>query len=245
MASSGTFNFILPNSGIITEAFDRIKRPPPTLGRHEMLSARVSLNLELTSLENEGWPLWKTISGTIPLVAGEATYTLPTNLVTIEDMFYTTVNGLGSGVNSDRTMLPMTQEEYAQLTNKLQGGIPTRWWLQMLTPTPQVTIWQVPLTGQAAPNFQIGWMGLQQMQDANITSGETPDVPRRCYDALCARMALRLAEKFGPDGQAGLVMMQAKKLLADEASWNLGRRDNEKGSASYRPNLAPYARLRR
>ena len=87
----------MPNVSIIYEAFDRLQWLPTEVTGHMMMSARNSLNLLLVDLENDGLLAWKQVSGTIPLVVNQAVYTLPTNLVTLLDLYYTTVNGGGSG----------------------------------------------------------------------------------------------------------------------------------------------------
>lgn len=242
--SSGTYNFQLTNGSIVMEAFDRIQIRPIAVDPHMLLSARISMNLELIDWENAGLEYWKIISGTIPLVVNQATYTLPANLVTLEELYYTSVNANGSGVNLDRFMTPIQRTQYAQITNKLQQGIPTMYFLQMTIPQ-QVTIWQIPAPGQAAPNFVLSYYGLQQMQDvANVGGTETPDIPLRAIDALCAKLAVRLCEKFGPtDPNAKAAMMREKAELAMSAWTNLQRRDQEPGPISLRPRIGIYGRI--
>lgn len=243
MPASGTYNFGLTNSSVVMEAFDRIGMPPTTLEQHHFISARNSMNLELIEWEDASFQFWNLDSGTINLVAGQATYPLPANLVTLEEVWYSTVNGLGSGINGDRIMTAITRTDYAMLTNKLQQGIPTQYWFQMSVP-PQLTIWEVPADGQVAPNFVINWYGLRQMQDVAGYGAETPDVPRRAFDALCAKMAFRLAEKFGPkDPQQRQAILTEKKLIADDAFSKLERRDQEPGPITFRPNIGIYGRL--
>lgn len=243
MSSSGLFSFRLSNSGVVFEAFDRIGKRPPQVDRHMLASARLSLNLELQDWSNEGFNFWKTTSGTVNLTANQPTYQLPGDLVTIEELYYTQVSGLGTGINSDRMMVPMTRTQYAAVVNKLQPGIPTQYWFQMLL-IPQITIWQVPAAGQAAPGYVLNWYGLQQMEDANLESGQVPDIHYRATDTLCAKMALRLAEKFGPDdADRRTEMMSEKRLLADASWMALQRRDQEPGSTTFRPNVYPYTRL--
>ena len=243
MASSGTYTLSLPNASIITEAFDRIQVPPTAITRHHLMSARTSLNLELIDWENDGFNFWKTISGTVSLVANQAVYTLPANLVILTELWYSVVNGGGAGINQDRIMSPMTREEYAEIPNKLQPGTPTRYWFEMLTP-PQITVWSPPAVG--APSYVFNWYGLQQMQDANLPGGETPDAPRRAWNALCARMALRLCEKFGPKNtQERIALMSEKKILADDAYAKFTHRDQEPGNARIMPNLSGYRRMGR
>ena len=236
--SSGTFSFELSNASILYEAFDRINLRPTVIDRHMLISARLSLNLELIAWENAGFSFWKLDSGTIPLVPGQGVYALPQNVVTLTDLYYTTIGN----PNVDRIMVPITRTEYAAITNKTVSGQPTQYWFQMLD-TPQITIWQVPATG--APAYVLNWYGLQQFQDAGIATGETPDIPRRAIDCLCAKMALRLCEKFGPSAPAlRQGMMQEKKLLSDMAWAEMTRRDQEPGSITVRPNISAYARMR-
>lgn len=234
-SSSGTYTFQMANSSVVLEAFDRCGVRPTELQRHHMDSARNSLQLELLAWSNQGWNFWETVSGTINLVTGQATYAMPANLVTISDMFYSNVNGLGTGVNNDRIMQPITRDEYASLTNKLQQGIPTQYWYQMLI-TPQVTIWEVPAIG--APNYVLGWYGLSQIQDANLGGGEVPNIHYRAYDALCAGLAKRLARKFKPDAYQGVAQDFAEAWEA------MVRRDQEPGSTTFRPDVSSYSRMR-
>ena len=234
--TSGTYGFALSNGEIIIEAFDRIGVRPQQLDRHHMMSARTSINLELLNWANIGFNLWKETSGTIDIASGTATYTMPTNLVTVTEVWYSLVNGLGSGINSDRIMLPMTRTQYAQLPNKLQQGTPTQFWYQMLA-VPQITLWQVPAPGADAPTYVVNWYGLERMQDAEPTSGQTPDVVYRGLEALCARLSWRLAEKFAP------ARMAEKKELADAAFYDMQTRDQEMGPLLIQPQVGVYGRI--
>lgn len=234
-STSGTYGFSLTNAGIMVESFDRIQVRPPQVDRHMADSFRASLNLELEAWSNEGFNFWALESGTINLVVNQAVYTFPPQLVTVTDIWYSNVNGNGAGVNQDRIMIPIPRDGYASLTNKLQQGIPTQYWFQMLT-LPQVTIWQVPAVG--APNYVLGWYGLSRVQDANLGGGEIPDVPNRALDTLCAGMAVRMAEKFAP-------AQYDAKLKIFARSWEgLTRRDQEPGTIQFSPNVQVYGRMR-
>lgn len=241
--TSGTWDYGLTTAGLVLEAFDRIQLRPTQLEPHHFASARQSINLELMDWSNEGFNFWETAAGTIPLVANQATYTLPTNLVTITEMYFSQVNAGGAGVNQDRIMIPITRTQYAQIVNKLQQGIPTQYWLQMLY-VPQITIWEVPQAGQVAPGYVLGWYGLQQIQDANIGGVEAPDVHYRALDALAARLTFRLAEKFLPFAlPTRAAVMQEKKGLAEEAFNKMARRDQEPGVTTIRANISAYGRI--
>ena len=233
-STSGVWDFGLSNGQIIIEAFDRIGLRPPQLERHHFVSARNSINLELIWWSNQGVNLWQVSQGTVTLTAGVATYTLPANLVTLTDVWYTVVNGAGSGLDQDRTVVPMTRQEYAQMPNKMNPGQITRFWLEMLE-TPRITFWQPPLTG--SPSVEVNYFGLVRSQTANLGTGERPDVLNRGLDALCARLSWRLAMKFAP------TLEKQRKADGDEAWGNFAARDQEDGDISIHPDISTYARI--
>lgn len=233
--SSGTQNFFLSNSEILFEAFDRIQVRPSEITRHMLVSARRSMNLELVAWSNRGINLWEMVQAQISLVAAQATYPLPANLVTITEMYFTTVNGNGAGFNSDRLMVPITRTQYAAVPNKLQPGTPNQYWLQRLE-SPVVTIWQPPFQG--SPDYIINYNYLQRIDDAMIGSGQTPDIVYRGLDALCAGLTKRLAQKFAP-----AALQQAASDAMD--AWNTFiTNDQEDGPLIMQPNVGGYGRMR-
>lgn len=244
-----SFTFAPSNAAITIEAFDRCGFRPTELDRHQILSARQSIDLEILEWSNIGFNAWKLTSGTINLVETPVTavYTLPTSLVTLTDLYYTQVDGYGTGQNSDRIMVPITRTQYAMIPNKMTPGIPSQYWFQMLA-APQITIWPPPLQG--APTYVLSWYGLQQIADANLGSAATPDVVYRALEALCAKLAVRLWEKFGGDKVGGnMGAWQAKmaslEQRADRAFTNMETRDQEPGPTLIQPNIAAYASMRR
>lgn len=234
-STSGTYTFQPATAGLMVEAFDRIQIRPTANDRHMIDSARMSIQLLLQDWTDQGFAFWELESGTIDLAVNTATYTLPPQLAMLTELYYSAVNGGGAGVNQDRIMIPITRTQYAQLTNKLQQGIPTQYWFQMLIP-PQITIWQVPNVG--APNYVLGWYGLSRIQDANLGGGEVPNIPYRATDVFCADLARRLAEKFKPE------QYEVKDQIFQKAWESMTRRDQEPGAIQYLPNIALYGRMR-
>ena len=244
MATSGTFLYQPSNASIVLEAFDRCRIRPQEVDTHMSWSARQSLNLELIAWSNRGFNLWKEISGTITLIVNPitATYTLPANLVTLSEVFYTNVNGLGVGQNLDRIMIPITRTQYAMLPNKNTPGIPTQYWFQMLA-TPQITLWQPPSLG--TPNYAVNWYGLQQIQDANVAAPEQPDIVNRATEALCAGLAVRLFDKFGDDSNPARYAQRQQRLMKsyDDAWADFVSRDQELGPIIMQPNIAAFGKI--
>ena len=202
MTSSGTYNFGLDNGSLVVESFERLGIMPVELTRQHFLSSRRSLNLEMQAWTNRGVNLWEVQSFTVELAVGQITYAagaglanIPQQIQNLLELYYTVINGGGSGVNTDRIMLPIGRDDYAAYPNKLQQGTPTTYWYQKLE-VPQVTVYQAPIEGY--PTVQLGGNALLRMQDANINGTETPDIPYHAIDALCDGLAVRLARKFAP-----------------------------------------------
>lgn len=206
----------MSNASITSEAFERVGRLPTTLQRHDWISARASLNLVLADWGSRGVNLWEVKGPTqVSLVQGQPTYTVDQTSVTILDMYYSQLNGGGQGVNIDRIMLPISRTEYAQYPNKLQQGTPTVFWYDKLSPVPQFSIYQCPQFS-LSDGYCLYYYWLSRIQDANQTSGETPDVPYLALEALCADLAVWLSKK--PTLCPGLTPDRRAELKADAAT---------------------------
>lgn len=90
MTSSGTYDFELSNADVILEAFDRCEIRPPAITGEHMISAKRSLNLELQTWSNLGVNLWCVDLITIPLAQGVVEYDLPSNVVSMLDVYIRT-----------------------------------------------------------------------------------------------------------------------------------------------------------
>ena len=242
MTSSGTYNWSPSNASIAVEAFERCGIAPASLTRHQWLSARMSLQLVLADWSNRQGPnLWKVMGPTtVNLIQGQPTYAVPQNAVYMLDMYYTQVNGLGTGINSDRIMIPISRDEYAEYPNKLQQGTPTVYWYDKLSPIPQFTIYQAPLF--SAPSYVINYYWLSRVQDANQASGETPDVPYLGLEALCADLALWLSRKPTLVGRLPPDLKADIKEAAATAWERFSSTNREDVSVSIMPKFGGYWR---
>lgn len=143
MTSSGTYDFFLSNSDICLEAFDRCRIRPTSITREMMVSARRSLNLELSSTySNNVVNLWKVDQQTIPLQQGVSTYSIPDDTVTTLDVYVRTFqlsNTFDVAVNFS-TISAQKSVTVGVANHGLQQGT----WLSFITP---VTIGGVVLSG--------------------------------------------------------------------------------------------------
>lgn len=223
MTSSNQYLFEMDNASILIEAFDRCSIRPTALTRDQLLSGRRSLNLELISWSNKGVNLFNVYPFTVQIVQGQASYVqgsgvtnISANCVSMLDVYFSVIDGGGSGVNIDRIMLPMSRTEYAEFPNKLAQGNPSMYWFQK-TPTRTLTIYQPPAVGY--PTNQISGYYLSTIQDANLGTGETPDVDKLSLDALCAKVAVRISVKYAPE-KYDMLKKEAKEAWDEFAETN-------------------------
>ena len=218
MTTSGVTTFNLEFPELVEEAFERAGSE--LRSGYDLKTARRSMNLLLADWSNRGINLWTIDSGTIPLVAGTATYVLPTDTVDLIDHVIRTGAGNVS-TQADLTCTRISSSTYATIPNKLSQARPLQIWIQRLE-APQVTLWPVPDNAQT---YSLVYWRLRRLQDAG-NGANTPDVPFRFLPALVAGLAYYLALKL-PNGMERIGML---KQQYDE-SWELAADEDRDRSA--------------
>lgn len=223
MATSGTATFNLDLVELVEEAFERAGGE--VRSGYDLRTARRSLNLLLADWANRGLNLWTFEEGSVPLVAGTATYALPADTVDIIEHVLRT----GSGASqSDMTMTRTSVSTYAAIPNKLATGRP----LQLLvtrTATPTVTVWPVPDGGGP---YTLRYWRLRRLQDAG-TGVQTQDVPFRFLPALVAGLSYHVALKV-PGGIDRLPVLEAQYREAFQTAMD---EDRERASVRLVPRF--------
>lgn len=224
MATSGTTAFNLDLSEIIEEAFERCGAELRT--GYDMRTARRSLNLLFAEWANRGINLWTVESGTIPLVAGTATYNLPNDTVDLLEHVIRTGAGSAS-TQADLSITRISVSTYATIPNKLTQARPIQVYINRQSPTPTITVWPVP---DNTTTYTFVYWRLRRIQDAG-EGVNTMDVPFRFIPCMVAGLAYQLALKL-PGGMERLVALKAQY---DEA-WTLAaEEDREKAAIRFVP----------
>lgn len=225
--ASGTYNFALSNASILIEGFSRCGIRRTALLAEHIEDGRVAINLAMQKFSVLIPNLFAEEDYVLSLVASTATYTLPARTNMILSCFIRT--GSGSS-QQDRIAWPLSQYEYASLPNKAAEGFPTQFWLARLA-IPQLSFYLVPDSAQAyTAHLQIA----RQLQDANLPGGETPDVPNRFLDALCAEVGHRLSRVYAPEKET------LRKADAAEAWAIAATNDTENVSMNIVPTIGVY-----
>jgi hypothetical protein len=155
---------------------------------YDVRTARRSLNLLALEWQNRGLNLFTVASGTIPLVPGQAVYTLPAD--TIDIIEHQLRAGSGSS-QTDTALQRISVSTYAAQTNKALTGRPTQIYVDRGLST-TVTLWPVP---DAAQSYELFFYRLRGIDGLGSGVGDSAAIPSRFVPALVAGLAYEIASK--------------------------------------------------
>jgi hypothetical protein len=158
-------------------------------GGYDLKTARRSLNILTLEWQNRGLNLFTIDSGTIPLVQGTATYTLPAN--TIDIIEHQLRSGDGTS-QQDTYISRISVSTYAQQTNKNTTSRPTQIFVQRLATETTVTLWPVP-DNSTYTLFYFRLKGIDGLSSG--VGGEVTNIPPRFVPALVSGLAYYIAMK--------------------------------------------------
>lgn len=224
MTTSGTTSFNLDLTELVEEAFERCGAE--LRSGYDLKTARRSLNLLFADWANRGVNLWTVAQSSITLVAGTATYDLPTDTVDLLEHVIRTGAG-NTSTQADLTITRISVSTYATIPNKLSQARPIQVYINRQAPTPNITVWPIPDNSQT---YTFVYWYLRRIQDAG-GGVNTMDVPFRFIPCMVAGLAYYLAMKI-PDG---LQRLETLKAQYDEA-WDLASsEDREKAAVRFVP----------
>jgi hypothetical protein len=228
--TSGTYNFNPSNNEIIAHAFARIGVRRTEILTDHIQNAVMELNTLFSRMNNVGPNLWTVDLQSIPLVQGQATYSILAETIQILDVFIRT--GTGTAI-TDRILYPLSRTEYASLSNKASQGFPSQFWFDRLI-SPTITFY---LTPDGNGSYDAFYYRYRQIQDSTLPNGLVSEIPNRWIDAVIAGLAHRMCRIYAPQ------MEQIRKADADEA-WSIAAtQDTENVPLNIAPGLGGYWRL--
>jgi hypothetical protein len=215
MATSGTTTFDLQIDDIIEEAYERCGMR--TNSGNDIRSARRSLNLLFSEWGNRGVHLWKVQLNEATLVAGQATYTVASNVNDVLEAYISSTSTAGNTASTnDISLTKIDRSAYAALPNKYATGQPSQYYVDRQT-DPTISLY---LTPDAATYTTLKFYTINRIEDAGSFTN-TADVAYRFLPCMCSGLAYYLAQKRAPDR-----IQLLKQLYEDE----LIRALNEDGS---------------
>lgn len=189
---SSTYNFLPSVGELFIAAYRRIQIHRAEIVTEHIADARNEANFLQVEWANLGPLLWTVDLQVVPLVQGQATYTVPPNTVMMLDVYVSTPNG--DGTTSDRVITPWSRTEYASAPDKAQQGSPTVFWYDRLI-AQTFTLWPVPDGMEPT----LSYYRFSQVQDAVSTNARNPQIPYLALDAYVAGLAKRFARIYKPD----------------------------------------------
>ena len=221
MATTGTTDFNMSFTEIAEEAWERAGREMKS--GYDLRTARRSMNLMLIEWQNKGINLWTVDEGSVSLVEGTATYTLPTDTIDLLEHVIRT----GSGSNqSDLSINRISVSTYSSIPNKLSQGRPLQLWINRLVDAPTITIWPIP----DSDNYTLQYWRMRRMEDTG-SGVETADMTFRFLPALVAGLAYQIAMKV-PEMVSRVEML---KSVYDEQFYMAASEDREKATLTLVP----------
>ena len=215
MATSGTTAFDLQIDDIIEEAYERCGMR--TNSGNDIRCARRSLNLLFSEWGNRGVHLWKVQLNEATLVAGQATYTVASNVNDVLEAYISSTSTAGNTASTnDISLTKIDRSAYAALPNKYATGQPSQYYVDRQT-DPTISLYLAP---DAATYTTLKFYTINRIEDAGSFTN-TADVAYRFLPCMCSGLAYYLAQKRAPDR-----IQLLKQLYEDE----LIRALNEDGS---------------
>ena len=205
MATSGTTGFDLNIDDIIQEAYERCAIV--TSSGYDLKSARRSLNLLFAEWGNRGIHLWKVEQDENALVAGQATYTVSSDVNDVLEAFISSTAAASNTSNTqDISLSKIDRSAYAAIPNKFETGTPSQYYVDRQT-TPIINLYQTP---DLNTYTVLKYFVIKRIEDAGAYTDQA-DVAYRFLPCMCAGLAYYLSMKKSPQ-----LVQQNKMIYEDE-----------------------------
>ena len=205
MATSGTTGFDLNIDDIIEEAYERCAIT--TNSGYDLRSARRSLNLLFAEWGNRGIHLWKVEQDENALVAGQATYTVSSDVNDVLEAFISSTAAASNTSNTqDISLSKIDRSAYAAIPNKFETGTPSQYYVDRQT-TPVINLYQTP---DLNTYTVLKYFVIKRIEDAGAYTDQA-DVAYRFLPCMCAGLAYYLSMKKSPQ-----LVQQNKMIYEDE-----------------------------
>lgn len=193
MTTSGSFSFDQQCDDIISDALVNVGAlgPGKTATGNMRAHAFRALNRLVKEIDSDGDFLWRTARTNVSILAGTATYTLPTGVLALEDP----ADFLASGATARIQVFAQSNADFRKIADRTSRGTPLNYLVEKtLAGGLTITLWPVPDT---AGTLEV--MAAFKAQDYVIGS-DTSDFPSGWVGCLVDGLSWKLAPAYGQDG---------------------------------------------
>ena len=223
--TTGSYGWSPSFGETLLHAYNLCGMRPTALIQNHYESGRMAANMVLSEASGRGVNLWQVDQQCVQLAQGCATYNVPTNTITILDVYISQQQGI------DRIILPISRTEYASYSNKKQQGAVTTFWFDRLL-KPTITLWPVPDGTQAT----LKYYRLRQTQDTALTGGAVPEIPVYWWNWFTKALAKELSLMWAPT-QYPVLAAEADRAYGFAADQNV-----EQANMYISPQMSGYYR---
>lgn len=207
MTSTGTTTFgDTPLADLTAYALGRLGIRRSQITQDHLIDARMAANFVLSSWSNDQPNLWKVELRSQVLTAGDATYTLGSDVLTVLDAYISYVDNASNTI--DRIIFSVSRSEYAAYPVKAVQQPPTVYWFNRVIP-PVINLYPTPDDTQT---YTLNYYAVIQDDDAAIATGATLDIPYRFIKAFVDGLSAELAINYAPDRATALAALAQQSL---------------------------------
>jgi hypothetical protein len=231
----GTTTFSVSRDDIINRAlrlcgtYDATNTP----GTADYVNISLAFNMMIKAWIRKGLPMWKVVTNTVPLLAGQNTYNIGpyatgTGAVVTSKILKVTYAFIRDNQNFDTPIDPLSIQEYNQFAAKSSLGVVNSYWYQPLDDN-SITGVNSFISFYPTPNDStrtIYLIGLSTLQDVNV--GTDPvDFPQECYMALSWCLADEISMEYATSmDRVKEIQGRAMKLYEEMVDWSQENTDS-------------------
>lgn len=262
MAVSGSRNFIANRNDLIQASLRKLGAVAQgqTPSAEAYTEASFALNSMVLGWQLDNIFLWTQSDDLQLLTADTASYTLDSDIVSVENVFF-------RRDNDDTLLTPITREEYKDIPDKKTSGKPLKYYLDTLLAAPVLYLWPVPeystgcIVGSDTNNYLCSVSHTSSSDDFPITGSDYADywestsetgsvwVTATSYysDVIRYTKVLRLQDFDTSSDNPDFPVRYYQALtwgLADQLSNEYPAVDNARRAEIHRRFLEEYARIK-
>lgn len=222
MATSTTYDYNPTGAVLITDVLRLlgVLEEGNSASAAQITDSLPAFEMYVKGLSKYGLNLWTINSEgeSITLVDGTASYATTNRPLKILECYYRDSDG------NDTTMIPLTREEYWNLSDKDQSGQPTQFFFDPQddgTDTSNtIYVWPVPDANFADELYVVYQTHIKDVSDA-LDGTEEINVPQEWLETVKYGLATRLAPMYGyPVQERNLLLKEYQQMLKESLDWD-------------------------
>lgn len=224
MATSGSTDYNIDRNTLIKECLQLVEAigegQDPTATQYT--DASRTLNLMLKAWQAYGIQLWKEETISFSLTQGKQSYSIglsgspDVNEARPLKILEAVIRDSG---DNDTNLIPLTRQEYWNLSDKTTEGFPTQFYYEKSIPNGTFYIW--PTADSTSAGSDTIYIVYQSpIEDVDAATDEL-DFPQEWYEAVKYGLAVRLAPVYGLDiNRWQLLKREADEIIQLALSWD-------------------------